>query len=345
MHLPFQCGHFTAHHEPLGQPPDTQLAAFHPPLELQDHQPRPPKGRMILGLSLMTIRSVLKLVTVTGLLTLINSCSPSNSASLPPAIEDDTAAQNSESVITAAETTLWTGEWLNPDWMDNWGVRNGKSWGFENLEIIAESQERFETILRVHYPAGSASPSVSRQDGIPLGGAQFYADLSLPPYTELRLSYYIRFSENFDFVKGGKLPGLFGGEGASGGTIPDGTDGFSTRLMWRRNGDGEVYAYLPTSEKHGTSIERGAWRFEPGVWYHIEQEVRLNHPSRADGQIRLWINEDLVIDKEDLLFRTAETLQIDGLFFSTFFGGGDASWATPRDVYADFADLSVTAVE
>jgi hypothetical protein len=69
----------------------------------------------------------------------------------------------------------------------------------------------------------------------------------------MRLSYYVRFSENFDFVKGGKLPGLFGGVGNSGGEIPDGTDGFSTRFMWRRNGDfkpqGSQYVASPVDSK------------------------------------------------------------------------------------------------
>ncbi|WP_181449171.1 polysaccharide lyase [Nonomuraea aridisoli] len=44
----------------------------------------------------------------------------------------------------------------------------------------------------------------------------------------------------------------------NGGRIPDGTNGLSTRFMWRANGAGEVYAYLPTSREHGTSLGRGA---------------------------------------------------------------------------------------
>ncbi|MEL6382048.1 MAG: polysaccharide lyase [Cyanobacteria bacterium J06626_18] len=272
-----------------------------------------------------------------------------NAATLPPAPVMETTAQTRDRAPQASAaseaTVLWVGEWLSSDWMEDWEVQSGKSWGFDNLEILEDSQSGFEQILRVHYPAGSASPVVAREEGVPMGGAQFYTDLALPPQTKLRLSYSVRFSEDFDFVKGGKLPGLFGGEGNSGGNIPDGTDGFSTRLMWRQDGDGEVYAYLPASEGYGTSIGRGSWRFEPGVWYQIEQEVRLNHPERADGQIRLWVDGELVIDEADVNFRTVESLQIDGLFFSTFFGGGDASWATPRDVYVDFAEFVVTAVE
>lgn len=213
------------------------------------------------------------------------------------------------------------------------------------MEAIADSSGRFAKVLRVRYPKNSASPSVSRKEGVPIGGGQFYANLGIAPKDVLRLSYYIRFSENFDFVKGGKLPGLYGGDGNSGGDIPDGTDGFSTRFMWRTNGDGEVYAYLPTSEKDGTSIGRGEWKFTPGVWYRLEQEVTLNQPGKANGRVRVWLNEQPVLDESGLTFRTIDGLKIEGVFFSTFFGGGDSSWATPKDVYADFADFNVSQVQ
>ena len=56
------------------------------------------------------------------------------------------------------------------------------------------------------------------------------------------LSYEMAFEEGFDWVKGGKLPGLRGGlnsTGCSGGKLASGMDCFSARLMWRRNGNGE----------------------------------------------------------------------------------------------------------
>ena len=46
--------------------------------------------------------------------------------------------------------------------------------------------------------------------------------------------YDIMFGENFDFVRGGKLPGLGGGASmGSGGTEEQYQNGFSARLMWR----------------------------------------------------------------------------------------------------------------
>jgi hypothetical protein len=284
------------------------------------------------------------LITTASLWLILSNCTPST----PP---QSSSIENSPSPIADARQrpsnspTLWSDGFAEVNWQEAWNIRSYGSWGLDEVEVIAEPSGKFSRILRVRYPAGSASPSVSRSQGVPLGGTQFYADLGLPPRDALHLSYYLRFSDDFDFVKGGKLPGLFGGKSVSGGNIPDGTDGFSTRFMWRRQGDGEVYAYLPTSENYGTSIGRGAWQFQPGTWYHVEQEVVLNQPDQKDGQIRVWIDGKKVLDREGLQFRTTDKLKIEGIFFSTFFGGGDPSWSTPKDVYADFAEFSVSPVQ
>lgn len=227
-------------------------------------------------------------------------------------------------------------------WKTEWGVSNRSDWGWQNLEIMTDPNGQFSRIIRVYYPAGSASPSVSRKTGAPLGGVQFYANLGLTPTDELRLSYFVRFSDNFDFVKGGKLPGLFGGIVHSGGNIPDGTNGFSTRYMWRKYGQGEVYAYLPGSSEYGTSMGRGSWNFKPGKWYYLEQRVVLNQPGKSNGSIQVWVDNRLVLEQTQLQFRTTDRLKIEGLFFSTFFGGGDPSWATPQDVFIDFAQFKIS---
>ncbi|MEM9265132.1 MAG: polysaccharide lyase [Cyanobacteria bacterium P01_F01_bin.13] len=279
---------------------------------------------------------MLKSVLAMGTVALISCQSPVSTSVREP-------VDTSNLSETAAATPLWESDLSQSDWINGWEPRNDKSWGFDNFELLSIADGPFNHILRVHYPAGTASPSVSRQTDSPLGGAQFYGDLFLSTQTQLRLSYYVRFADEFDFVKGGKLPGLFGGMGASGGQIPNGADGFSARLMWRQNGQGEVYAYLPTSEAYGTSIGRGTWQFQPGIWYKLEQEIKLNTPAQADGEIRIWVNDNLVLEQQALVFRTVSSLQIDGIFFSTFFGGGDPSWATPQDTYIDFANFSVSS--
>lgn len=221
-------------------------------------------------------------------------------------------------------------------------ARSGGSFGLSRAGLLGGTEGALGRVLRVYYPAHSASPTVARQYGRPEGGTQLYLPLRSGPTDQLHLRYYVRFPYDFDFVKGGKLPGLYGGTVTSGRHIPNGENGLSTRYMWRAGGAAEVYAYLPTSVAHGTSLDRGAWHWAPGRWMCAEQAVRLNTPGRSDGTVTVFIDGRQVMSAHGLEFRTADTLHIEGVFFSTFFGGSDTTWATPREQYADFAAFAVS---
>lgn len=220
--------------------------------------------------------------------------------------------------------------------------RAAGSFGLSRVRLPAAPHPVLGRLLQVRYPAGSASPTVARDFGSPEGGAQLYLALRSGPVDALSLRYYVRFPADFDFVKGGKLPGLYGGSVTSGKHIPDGSDGLSTRYMWRRGGAAEVYAYLPTSVEHGTSLGSGDWRWPAGRWTCVEQAVRLNTPGHKDGSVTVFLNGAQVLLSRGLEFRTTGRLGIGGVFFSTFFGGGDPSWATPRTQHAEFAAFAVS---
>ncbi|KAK7053270.1 hypothetical protein VNI00_003896 [Paramarasmius palmivorus] len=129
-------------------------------------------------------------------------------------------------------------------------------------------------VLQVTYPKGSYSHDT--------GGAQFenlWNATDGSTFQSMMISYEVAFANNFDWVKGGKLPGLRGGPnavGCSGGNQPTGRDCFSTRLMWRKDGAGEIYGYFPTQKErcnensiqcnsdYGTSISRGSFSFAAG---------------------------------------------------------------------------------
>lgn len=240
----------------------------------------------------------------------------------------DTGAQKTASIDLAQV-------FANPKLLD------GK-FGWQNVSLMTEAGRTF---ARVRYPAGSYNPGDMKRQGKPAGGVGFRMKLDLPDSGSMRISYYVRFAPDFPFVKGGKLPGLGGGKGNTGGKIPDGYEGFSSRFMWRDGGDGEVYAYLPTSKIWGTSLGRGSWRFPCGVWTHVEQSIRLNTPGRSDGEVTVWQDGKQVHTSRGLKFRETDRLRTDLLIFETFFGGATADWATPVDTYADFADLTVFAGE
>jgi hypothetical protein len=92
-------------------------------------------------------------------------------------------------------------------------------------------------VLQVQYQAGSFGDNSS-------GGVQFYSlwNSSGSAFQSMLVSYEVAFDSGFDWVKGGKLPGLRGGpdpDHCSGGVQANGTNCFSSRLMWRPNGAGE----------------------------------------------------------------------------------------------------------
>ncbi|KAL9940359.1 hypothetical protein V8E36_001064 [Tilletia maclaganii] len=128
------------------------------------------------------------------------------------------SSQGSYAVDRDNATLSWLSEHLN--------LYQGKvSIGDANLRLapdpLAASGEAADTILSVFYPQGSYAPSKSD----PIGGASFYAQPFLGPNnleqqkinssapdhihyrSTLVLQYSVAFPSNFDFVKGGKLPG------------------------------------------------------------------------------------------------------------------------------------------
>src|SRR3546814_15029173 len=90
--------------------------------------------------------------------------------------------------------------------------------------------------LRVRYPEDSVNFS-SADEETPLGGAAFYASVGRSQVSCLH--YRVRFPEDFDFNKGGTLPGLSAGEDPSAGETVSGAVGWIIRHMWREDGEGE----------------------------------------------------------------------------------------------------------
>jgi len=222
-----------------------------------------------------------------------------------------------------------------------------------------------KSAMQAHYPKGSWTPANS-----PAGGLSFYApgpsDVDLTTAKEATLGYSVFFGDGFEFNKGGKLPGLYGGNSASeaiscsGGRRDDGC--FSARLMWRTGGLGELYTYLPPSfsankavcdvapmstcnDVYGASVGRGSFNWKAGSWNTVSQRVRLNDVGKSNGELELFANGKSVINVGGLVLRNADSGRIQGIQMQTFFGGSTNDWASPRDQDTYFADFSVAITE
>lgn len=90
------------------------------------------------------------------------------------------------------------------------------------------------------------------------------------------------------------------------------------------------------------TLGKGRWLWTPGRWICVEQSVRLNVPGRADGYVKVYVDGTQVLAAKGLTLRSTESVRVGGVFFSTFFGGGDRSFAPPRDQTVDFAGVAVS---
>jgi polysaccharide lyase-like protein len=178
---------------------------------------------------------------------------------------DLTVAQGTTSLVDSAsdapgDSSIST--WASPKFFTDLSAFNITHFaaGKENLEVVVGITPSAEDIvhaddasswklwtnasamLQLFYPKDSVNPARR-----PQGGSEFYAKpLDISKANNVTLEYQVFFPSDFDWVKGGKLPGLYGGHTRCSGGNPA-LDCFSTRMMWRAGGAGELYLVRPGS--------------------------------------------------------------------------------------------------
>jgi len=226
-------------------------------------------------------------------------------------------------------------EWAGVTWSN--GLADGRA-------AIVDGDSVSGKAVRVSYPAKSFGPT--------LGGAQWRAFLA-GNHDTVTMRYRVRFGSDFDFVKGGKLPGLCGSKCNTGGNVPNDTDGWSARLMWRDSvGHAVQYVYFPGQP--GTYGYDLPWKvsgkecvFGRGQWHEVRTRIILNtprkngQPAMADGRITSWFDGQLALDTAGFKLRGEDTMHVNQFYFSTFHGGSDSTWAPSRDVSAMFDDFEI----
>ncbi|KAI8582356.1 hypothetical protein K450DRAFT_171083, partial [Umbelopsis ramanniana AG] len=90
------------------------------------------------------------------------------------------------------------------------------------------------------------------------------------------------------------------------------------RLMWRQNGQGELYAYIPKDRQseslcqqmnvicnaeYGYSFGRGSFSWKTKAWNTITQTIRLNTVGKRDGMVALELDGRTVYEMNSLLYR------------------------------------------
>ncbi len=224
--------------------------------------------------------------------------------------------------------------------------------------------------LKVRFPKGQFVTDNSGIDTrIPLSGTfntNYYQS------TDLYLSYWVKFSENFDFDKcGGKLPSL-GGTSINSPSRPDdkNKNAWKGRIMWRNGGSIQFYMEVPGKDNWSPSNEERFWGSrmdnentadiclmeyqnylnKPG-WHNIELHYRFETPGKDDGIFEGWVdgkNHDImkasVFNNYRLQGSRREDITINRLLISAFLGGSSKpeKYVPNEDTYAWFDEFRVS---
>ncbi|WP_017569523.1 polysaccharide lyase [Nocardiopsis halotolerans] len=240
----------------------------------------------------------------------------------------------------AAGSAYTLAEWER----DGWYAPSAR--GLEDRAVIDDSVPAHggDQSLRVSYPEGEIGPRDS-------GGL---APFRLTPAREYYLSFWARFGADFSWGTtsfGGKLGfGLAGGAGCSGGDVCTGENGYSSRVIWRRDGRAELYYYhMDKKGEFGDSeplrVDGGVVHYPRGEWVHIVQRVRVNTVTdgraNPDGEIEVLYGGESAALVTGLRLVSNEDL-VEKAYLWSFFGGSTEGFAPAHDSYVWYDDLKVS---
>jgi hypothetical protein len=213
--------------------------------------------------------------------------------------------------------------------------------GVNNVSIVSDPAGNTGRgkVMRVTHLANRGGGS---------GGFRFKANF--PAADEYYLAFDMYIPTNYEVVATEKLPGLMYGtlldaSHASGKRpVAEGVKAFSVmhQLMGRDafagRGDAKLTSYVYDAKRvqydeffdlvnPKNSQAHTTWQMPKGQWVRIEQRIKQNTATsrkgvgvKADGILQQWVNGKLTVDKRKI-FRTVNTMHIDGIFMYNYYGG------------------------
>lgn len=224
----------------------------------------------------------------------------------------------------------WHADWNYP-WEGSYLEQNGTVHIIENVD-----PEQGSNVMRLILPKGSHAGS-----DIPAGCD--WETLLNSSFNELYFSYRIKFKPGFEWVCGGKIPGVRGGPSWDGWFGPPYDGGFVNLPMWSEQPTIAHYYYY-----HGQTHEYGAtrlWntRIESDKWYTVTLRTVMNTINggygNTDAVFEGYINGKLVSQITGFTLRNLASIGIDRLNITAFFGGGEPLFAATRDEWIELDDF------
>jgi hypothetical protein len=229
-----------------------------------------------------------------------------------------------EPKLVHRQDVLFTCDFESPEWYREWGLEAPE----KGTETVASDPDlKFEPFqgraLRVRVPEGGNLGSNLHYD--------FAKRLGYEP-EEIRLRYCLRLADDWNpVIQGGKMPGISGtyGRAGWGGRRVNGSDGWSARGSFGPFVNGRTpmgfYVYhVDMRGRYGSTWywdREGKGALENNRWYAIEQHLKLNTPGKNDGELRAWVDGELVFEKTDIRMRDVADLKIEMVWMNVYQGG------------------------
>ncbi|MFH0759147.1 MAG: LamG-like jellyroll fold domain-containing protein [Bacteroidota bacterium] len=234
---------------------------------------------------------------------------------------------------------LYTREQVNKDWNNpNWAAGTDKTY---IVDLYGDRAMKF------NIPPGTTNSWD--------GGGEWWAPLP-PGHEEMYFSYNVMFRPGFDWVLGGKLPGLGGVDNPTGGIEMPFEAGFTARYMWTEvkesdpnYPDGKFIFYVyhhNKSGKYGDAIALGETTYpvDDSIWHNLCMRVVLNtvyaDGGAADGLIEFFLDGKHITTRYGLKYRNLSSIWIDTQHIVTFFGGSGDEYAPTVNEWMLFDDFA-----
>lgn len=166
------------------------------------------------------------------------------------------------------------------------------------------------------------------------GGMGFpWEPRALAGKTAACLTYQVYFPADFDFRRGGRLPGF--GSGLADAAQPQ---AFAAVPAWGPAGrSGAVLNVLPGE---AALIQAQAeLNFAKGRWVKVDQEIVLNTPKTPDGTLRVWLDGELAIERKNMNYRATDKVTLSSVVADVHYTGLPAAadkaakiWLSPFEV-------------
>lgn len=196
-----------------------------------------------------------------------------------------------------------------------------------NDSLSTSVYDQGSSSLEVNFPQGSHYGMTATVDPVEAGLVSSELD-------ELYSCFWVQFPSNYDGGSdGSKLPGPVNLEpqGGHAGTPSDGRNGWSARASYVDNGSSGIdlsyYVYhMDMNGGYGDYFD--ATTVPRGEWVKVEQYIKLNTTSggsaNRDGQLKMWVNDALEVDRSGLRF-TLEPERGVNFRFAAYYGGNETS--------------------